>query len=64
MPKYNATLTNIKPKLDKEGNEVPQTPIVIEALDAPTAKAKAITQLKPEASQDIELVEIVAEAVN
>jgi hypothetical protein len=33
--------------------------VVIEAADAPAAKAKAIAQLKPEASQDVEVVEVV-----
>ena len=56
MPKYNVSLTNVKPGKD---GKLPE-PVVIEAPDAPTAKAKAIAQLKPEASQDVEVVEQVA----
>lgn len=55
MPKYTASLTNAKPGKD---GKLPE-PVVIEAADAPAAKAKAIAQLKPEASQDVEVVEVV-----
>jgi hypothetical protein len=55
MPKYTASLTNTKPGKD---GKLPE-PVVIEAADAPAAKAKAIAQLKPEASQDVEVVEVV-----
>jgi len=61
MPKFNATLTNVKLKHDKEGNEIAQVPVVIEAADAPAAKAKAITQLKPEGTQDVEVKEVAPE---
>ena len=55
MPKYNVSLTNVKPGKD---GKLPE-PVVIEAADAPAAKAKAIAQLKPEAHQDVEVVEVV-----
>lgn len=56
MPKYSVSLTNVKPGKD---GKLPE-PVVIEAADAPAAKAKAVAQLKPEASQDVEVVEVAA----
>mgnify|MGYP000947186343 CR=1 FL=1 len=58
MPKYNVSLTNVKPGKD---GKLPE-PVVIEAADAPAAKAKAIAQLKPESTQDVEVVEVVEAA--
>lgn len=54
MPKFNASLTNVKPGKD---GKVPE-PIVIEAADAVAAKVKAVAQLKPENTQDVEVVQV------
>lgn len=65
MPKFNVTLTNVPVKHDKDGNVIPSPapkPVVIEAPDAPAAKAKAIAQLKPESNQDVEVNEVAVEA--
>lgn len=58
MPKFNATLTNVKPGKD---GKLPE-PIVVEAADAPAAKVKAVAQLKPESNQDVEISEVVEAA--